>query len=125
MNKKNILIAVGLVVLVVGFVLLMWYLAQPKPMSPEVEKLSLCLKEKGAKMYGAYWCSHCQKQKAEFGEAFKNILYVECTEKQDECTAAGIEGYPTWVFSDGSKLSGEQDLKVLADKAGCPFPFKN
>ncbi len=31
------------------------------------------------KMYGAYWCSHCNNQKKEFGsEACKSIQYIEC-----------------------------------------------
>ena len=124
-KTKNLLISMGLVVLVVGLIVLLWYSARSKPISPEVEKLSLCLKEKGAIMYGAYWCSHCQKQKAEFGESFKNISYVECTEKEKECNDAGVVGYPTWIFPDGTKLSGEQELKTLAEKAGCPFPFRN
>ncbi len=120
-KNKNILITIGLVVLVIGFIIFMWYLAQPKPVAPEVVALSQCLKEKGAVMYGTYWCSHCKEQKRMFGDAFKNISYVECTEKEKECTVAGIEGYPTWVFADGSKLPGVQEFKVLADKAGCPF----
>jgi len=125
MNKKNILITVGLVILVVGLIVFMWYLAQPKSISADVEKLSLCLKEKNAMMYGTYWCPHCLNQKKAFGASFKNISYVECTEKEKECTAAGVVGYPTWIFSDGTELSGEQSLKALADKAGCPFPIKN
>ena len=39
--------------------------------------LALFLKEKGAKMYGAFWCSHCIEQKAPFG-ARAQIPYVEC-----------------------------------------------
>lgn len=32
-----------------------------------------------AKMYGAYWCSHCFSQKQELGvEAFGSIPYIEC-----------------------------------------------
>lgn len=124
MNKKNVLITIGLVVLVVGFIVFMWYLAQPKPVSPEVEALSLCLKEKGVTMYGTYWCSHCQNQKKMFGSAFKNVPYVECTEKEKECVSAGIEGYPTWIFADRTKLPGEQDLEILAEKAGCEFSSK-
>ncbi len=37
------------------------------------------LKEAGAKMYGAFWCSHCNAQKEYFGqEAMTNFPYVEC-----------------------------------------------
>ena len=37
------------------------------------------LKQSGAKMYGAFWCSHCLEQKEEFGQqAMKDFPYVEC-----------------------------------------------
>src|SRR5512143_3304835 len=38
-----------------------------------------CLKDRGVRMYGAWWCPHCQEQKEKFGEAsFKLAPYVEC-----------------------------------------------
>ncbi|KAK9838441.1 hypothetical protein WJX84_009733 [Apatococcus fuscideae] len=37
------------------------------------------LREAGAKMYGAFWCTHCHDQKEEFGkEAMADFPYVEC-----------------------------------------------
>lgn len=37
------------------------------------------LKAAGAKMYGAFWCSHCFAQKEYFGqEAMADFPYVEC-----------------------------------------------
>ncbi len=37
------------------------------------------LRAVGAKMYGAFWCSHCFEQKQAFGEAAGHDLpYVEC-----------------------------------------------
>ena len=37
------------------------------------------LKDAGAKMYGAFWCSHCNAQKEYFGqEAMADFPYVEC-----------------------------------------------
>lgn len=37
------------------------------------------LKEAGAKMYGAFWCSHCFDQKQIFGAAaMADFPYVEC-----------------------------------------------
>lgn len=47
--------------------------------SSEAVDLARRLKAAGAKMYGAFWCSHCQEQKAEFGAAAqKDLPYVEC-----------------------------------------------
>ena len=43
------------------------------------QQLAKRLKDAGAKMYGAFWCSHCHEQKEAFGEqAMKDFPYVEC-----------------------------------------------
>ncbi|HSD12045.1 MAG TPA: hypothetical protein VLC10_00670 [Patescibacteria group bacterium] len=90
--------------------------------------LAQCLTDKGVKMYGAYWCPHCQAQKKAFGAAFKKVNYVECAIPGDpraqtqECKDAKIEGYPTWVFPDGTRRSGEITLVSLAEQAGCQYP---
>lgn len=74
--------------------------------------LAKCLTEKGVKMYGAFWCGHCQNQKKAFGSSFQYINYQECTidGKQNSfaqvCQDAGIEGYPTWIFPQGSEQIG-------------------
>lgn len=96
---------------------------------PDPAKLALaeCLTEKGVVMYGAYWCPHCQNQKEMFGDAWEKVRSVECAvpgnprAQTQECRDAGIEGYPTWVFPDGSRISGEMPLRKLAEKSGCPF----
>lgn len=89
--------------------------------------LAQCLTQKGVKMYGAWWCPHCTKQKTLFGNAFGEIDYVECSPggtktMSQQCKDDGVEGYPTWTFPDGSKLSGEQDFATLAEKSGCEAP---
>jgi hypothetical protein len=42
------------------------------------ERVATCLDQTGAKMYGADWCSHCNNQKKEFGDAFEIIDYIDC-----------------------------------------------
>ena len=82
------------------------------------------LAETGAKMYGAFWCSHCIEQKETFG-AGAQIPYVECfpdgwergTPVAAACDAAKVEGFPTWVIN-GKKLEGEQTLEKLAELSG-------
>jgi hypothetical protein len=50
-----------------------------RPSSPQALALAEKLKQGNAKMYGAFWCSHCFNQKQNFGvEASKLIEYVEC-----------------------------------------------
>lgn len=80
----------------------------------------------GAKMYGAFWCSHCNEQKQMFGrEAMEILDYVECfpngagkgKKMAAECAVTGLEGFPTW-FINGKVLSGDQELSVLAEASG-------
>ena len=85
------------------------------------------LTEAGVVLYGAWWCPHCENQKKAFEGSFDKINYVECSPGRtrgtsQECKDAGIEVYPTWVFPDGSMLSGEIELKTLADKIGAELP---
>ena len=81
-----------------------------------------CLASKGATMYGAYWCPHCQNEKKTLGEAMTHVTYVECTQETDLCAAKKIEGYPTWILGDGTRLEGEQGIEGLAKATGCPLP---
>lgn len=83
-----------------------------------------CLSEKGVVMYGAYWCPHCKNQEELFGGSWKLVNYVECSlpnraGQTQLCSKAGITGYPTWEFSDGSRAEGELSLQQLSDKSGC------
>lgn len=77
-----------------------------------------CLSEKGAVMYGTEWCSHCKNQKEMFGDSFQYISYVDCDWNADQCSNAGVKGYPTWII-DGKMYSGEQKLERLASLTGC------
>ena len=78
-----------------------------------------CLRDQGAVMYGADWCPHCQNEKKAFGDSFKLVPYVECPDDPKRCLAAGINGYPTWIFPDGKRLEGEQGLEKLSRESGC------
>ena len=83
-----------------------------------LESFAQCLTENDAVMYGAYWCGHCKQQKEDFGDAFALINYVECTEETETCTAAGIQGFPTWII-DGELFPGRQSFERLASLTGC------
>ena len=89
------------------------------------EELAKCLTDKGVRMYGASWCSHCKEQKAEFGKSWRLVAYVECSTASGGqtkiCQDAGIEGYPTWVFPDGTKESGKLSFETLSKLSGCPL----
>ena len=131
MKSNKTLLTIIITVLIAGGGL---YLISRQPAGEEgptepgqYDQFAQCLTDKGAKFYGAYWCPHCQQQKKWFGGAMKNVTYVECAVPGDTsaqtqaCTDADITGYPTWVFPDGSRVSGEQPLKDLAAKSGCQY----
>lgn len=86
-----------------------------------------CLDENGAQFYGAFWCPHCQAQKRLFGRSAELLPYVECStpdgnDQLQECTDMNIEQYPTWIFADDSRLTGERSLEELSAKTNCPLP---
>ncbi|MBU0953032.1 MAG: hypothetical protein KKA90_01250 [Nanoarchaeota archaeon] len=89
----------------------------------DYDGLAKALTENGVKMYGTFWCGHCQAQKAAFGPSWQYIDYVECSlpDRSDQtqaCKDAGVNAYPTWMFPDGTTLLGEQSMQTLADKIG-------
>ena len=82
------------------------------------------LRESGAVMYGAYWCPHCQEQKALFGDAAGDLPYVECdpngvNARPDLCEKAGVKAFPTWVIGD-KRLEGVQSPDALAEASKFP-----
>jgi len=91
-----------------------------------------CLKDKGAIFYGAFWCSHCQAQRARFGKSAKLLPYVECSTPDSRgqtqiCKDVGITTYPTWHFTNDLStttkvLTGEIELVDLAKETSCELP---
>ncbi|MFA5889066.1 MAG: hypothetical protein WCW47_02385 [Candidatus Paceibacterota bacterium] len=125
--KKYIYIFIGLIFLA----LIVWLIVTPgKANRPDkYDTFAQCLKDKGAIFYGAFWCSHCQSQKALFGRSVRFLPYVECSTPDGQgqlqvCKDAGITGYPTWQFNASStdRLNGEVTLEQLAEKTNCVLP---
>ncbi len=85
----------------------------------KLDVFAKCLTQKGVVMYGAYWCSHCQRQKKLFGDSFKYVSYVECTKDIKKCEAKKIEGYPTWIFKNGDRIKREATFEELAKRTTC------
>lgn len=88
--------------------------------SPRAMQLSRDLASLDARMFGAYWCSHCYDQKQSFGkEAFANIDYVECSRdglnaQTSLCKSRNVPGYPTWEIG-GQLYPGEKALDELEE----------
>ncbi len=116
-NKTAIIVSL---LVLAALLLILWvggYFGRPP--AGKYDAFAQCLTDKGAVMYGANWCSHCQNEKRAFGDSFRRVSYVECTEEPAKCRAAGVEGYPTWLFPDGRRLVGEQGLQKLSSESGC------
>jgi hypothetical protein len=123
-KEKKFIIALGtLIVFAIIVLAVLLTRIQSGTVVGAYDALAKCLSEKGVKMYGAWWCPHCQNQKKTFGSSWKYINDIECAIGQSgqtrECKDAGIESYPTWVFPDGTRVLGEQSPESLADKVGC------
>lgn len=86
------------------------------------DALATCMTANGAKMYGTEWCPHCKDQKEMFGSSFSKIDYIDCDKNNSTCMEAGVTGYPTWIYADGSKTPGTQSLQKLAEKTNCELP---
>lgn len=121
--KTKALWSFGAVIVVagVGF----WIYQQNQP--GQYDEFARCLTDKGVVFYGAFWCPHCQNQKAMFGRSAKKLPYVECSLPSGQgqtstCIEEGIESYPTWEFTDGSRETGELTLQYLSEKTGCELP---
>lgn len=123
-TKIKFIIFIIVVVLIVGGFGIYMSL-KPEPPS-KLDGFAQCLKSSGAEFYGAFWCTHCKEQKDEFGSSAKYLPYIECANSDNTqiqiCIDKKIEGYPTWVFKDESRLSGKLSLETLAEKTQCILP---
>ena len=85
-----------------------------------LDTFAQCLTKANVKMFGTSTCSHCLAQKKLFGESFKYVNYTDCIVAPTMC--ANVASIPTWLFSDGTTLVGEQSLAKLAAKSKCVLP---
>jgi|SRR5581483_7952534 len=126
MDKKILTWIIGIVVIVgIGVGVYFWVQQQNAP--GKYDAFAKCIASKGVTFYGAFWCPHCQDQKAMFGSSAKYLPYVECSTPDSNgqtpvCQQASIQGYPTWQFADKTRQEGEMSLQDLAKKTGCALP---
>ena len=121
-----------------------WLIMTPgKP--GKYDQFAQCLTDKGVKFYGAFWCPHCQAQKARFGKSVRLLPYIECSTPDGQgqlpiCKDVGVTTYPTWDFPPGLdatastslrandastttvRVVGELELSDLAEKTSCTLP---
>ena len=123
-RKRTLLAAgAGVALLVAVFLGAALYIrAQPGP----YDDLARCLSQRGYKLYGASWCSHCAEQKSIFGKSFEYLDYVECSGPDGRgvnqtCKDAGIEKLPTWEAPEGEKTTGVLEPAELSVSSACPL----
>jgi thiol-disulfide isomerase/thioredoxin len=117
------------VALIIGLIVLLVVArnaSEPTVKVTAMDPFAQCLTDAGAVFYGAFWCPHCQEQKEMLQDSV-NIPYVECSTadmrgQTPRCIEAGITGYPTWVFADGSIGNGRLTLEELASRTNCTLP---
>lgn len=118
--KKKVKYIIFSFVLIVALFLIF----KPNNSEGNYDSFAECLTGNNVKMYGAFWCSHCNDQKETFGDSWSKINYIECStpdgrQMTELCRNEGIKGYPTWEFSDGSRQSGFIELGKLSEVSGC------
>ncbi len=123
-SKKEFYVIVCIVLLLTLGVLFLL----PQFLPGAHDQFAQCLSEKRITFYGAFWCPHCAAQKELFGNSMKYVTYIECStpdfQKTQICLDHNITSYPTWIFSDGSRLTGVQPLQNLSQVTGCSLEEK-
>lgn len=126
---KGMMVVGILVILAVITILLFAVKSSPSYSQDDIDSFAQCITEKGAVMYGAFWCPHCSKVKKMFGESFRYIDYVECDPRGDNeqsllCIEKEIESYATFEFNNdpSTRLIGEPTFEELAQATGCVAP---
>lgn len=117
MSKYFIAVVFGLVALIIVGVLIF----APRQPAANLDNFARCLSEKGAVMYGTPNCPFCQSERNAFGDSFRFVRYVDCSDEPQECLNAGVHGVPTWIFADGRKFEGKQGIEKLSQESGCPL----
>jgi len=121
-GPRSIMIAIAIVVAFAAAYYFLWHRHNSR-----LDAFAKCLTVKQAKMYGAFWCPHCEEQREKFGSSVDYIPYIECGIKGSKgiaavCTDAGIKRFPTWIFVDGTRVEGAHELDFLSRETGCALP---
>lgn len=113
------IVTIGAAVIIIAGIV--WYSSKPG----QYDTFATCIADSGAKFYGAFWCPHCQDQKALFGKSASKLPYIECSlpsgnGQTAECKDAGIESYPTWESPSGERKTGVFSFQELSVMTQCP-----
>lgn len=123
-NNKIIFNMLGVFGIAILIVVIMAYINKEDSKPGQYDEFASCIKESGAKFYGAFWCPHCRDQKKLFGNSAKLLPYEECSTPDamgqlQVCIDKKIESYPTWEFADGTRVSKMLSLEEISSKTSC------
>jgi|LGVE01.1.fsa_nt_gb parallel beta-helix repeat protein len=79
------------------------------------EELARMLTSQGWMIYGTSGDEWCIKQKEVFGDAFRNLNYINCDENEEACINANIKNIPCWISPNKTHYSGYYDLNRLSE----------
>ena len=127
-NKKLVkkILTYSIIIIVIAILIYIPVNNSKKP--GKYDDFAKCLTEKDIKMYGAYWCPACAKQKQIFGKSFNLVQYVECgipgdkTKQTEICNKENIGSYPTWEIN-GAMYLQVQTFEALSKISGCELQF--
>lgn len=88
--------------------------------------LAKAIADSGTKFFGADWCPYCTSQKGLFGEGASYLPFIEASTPDHQLNPVGVANnittFPTWVFPDGSRLTGEQSIETILQRSGVSVP---
>jgi cyclophilin family peptidyl-prolyl cis-trans isomerase len=88
--------------------------------------LAKALKNANVKFYGAAWNTATTTTKNMFEDGAQYLPFIEVTNPDKTfnsvATSNNITELPTWVFADGSRLTGLRTVAEIASKAGITIP---
>ena len=117
MKTKFIVFIIAVVIFIGG---LGFYLNRQPSGPGKLDGFAQALTNSGVTFYGAFWCPHCQSQKAEFGSSVKYLSYVECSNPDSTpvqvCTDNKVEAFPTWEFRNGIKITSSSEPTICPIK---------
>ena len=122
-------LVIGGIIILAAIIFIVSRKGETNPSNSALDNFTKCITEKGAVMYGAFWCPHCARTKKRFGSSFRYVNYIECDPRGDNaqadlCISKGIDKYDTWEFTDGTRIIPEPTFEQLSQKTGCQVPAK-
>lgn len=89
---------------VVGLINIMWgifFLISANSKPGKLDTFAQCLKEKDSTFYGAFWCPHCQNQKAMFGKSQNCFLMLNVQRQTARVSLLFAKKKDKWLSNMG------------------------